>query len=348
MSSSTEASPVQVATPPRQIKEVTRTGYMASIEAMRAWAIRKRIRSPEEPPLVNLIDLAQDIMSRDDLSARSKNAYRAALLWRLRERPIAQLDSSDLAALHLLEAWAPWELPRPKLRPRSIRLADLEKLNDELLSQGGKWALRTSHWLQAGLASGLRPREWIDTHWTDANKTTLHVNCGKTKLSTPAFLQNTDRYEMREEPFGTGTTEREIPIAKDFDRMVIDAHLRNIQSCLDRTASMLEQDRQFTRYYDQCRNSLHRACQKIWNGQKTYSLYTMRSQFSANTKAAFGSDIAATLMGHSSKDSPSTGHYGKASQAHTRSTRASSFSGFTPREGTPTPTLPNDQPAGDV
>jgi hypothetical protein len=42
----------------------------------------------------------------------------------------------------------------------------------------------------------------------------------------------------------------------------------------------------------------------------------MRSQFAANQKAALGSDATATLMGHSSPDSPSTGQDGKANQAH--------------------------------
>ncbi len=324
----TTADPVKTGSE-RRIKDVTRDGYLVCIEAMRAWAVRKRTFDPEEIPVVTALDLVQDTMAREELSPRSKNAYRAALLWRLRQQ--TRLDTVDKEALALLEKWAPWALPKPKLRPRAIRLADVETLNDELLnqgSQGGKWALRTSYWLQAGLATGLRPREWLHATWADEEKTSLHVMCGKTKLSTPAFLQNSVRFDQRAEPFGTGVIERTIPVGKDFDRMVIDAHMQSIRSTIDFAATPAEQDKQFARYYNQCRICLHRTCHKLWKGRKGYSLYTMRSQFSANTKAALGSGAAATLMGHSSADSPSAAYYGKASQAHTRSTRPPEFSGL--------------------
>jgi len=313
------------APPARIIKEVTQRGYLSSIEAMRTWSIRTRTINIEEPPLVNVINLATDIIAREDITARTKNAYRAALLWHLRQQ--TQLETADQAALTMLEKWAPWELPKPKLRPRTIRLADLDRLNDELMSQGGKWSLRTSHWILAGLATGLRPREWLHARWTSSEQSALHVQCSKTKLSTPAFLQNATRFEPRAEPFGTGTVERTVPVTKDFDRMAIDAHMRNIRANVEANASPEEQEKQFARYYHQCRTCMRRACQKIWNGRKMYSLYTMRSQFSANAKAAHGSDTTAILMGHSSADSPSTGHYGKASQSHIPSTRISTFAG---------------------
>ncbi len=331
MKNNAETAPVRQATrPERQIKEVTRKGYLVCIEAMRSWAIRTRTIQPDEVPLVDVIDLAQDTMQRQDLSTRTKNAYRAALLWHLRSQD--RLAGTDRDALELLEKWAPWKLPRTKLRPRTIKQDDVERINDELLAQGGKWALRTSYWLKAGLATGLRPREWLGATWATADKKALHVQCGKTKLSTPAFLLNAGRFQQRSEPFGTGTVERIVPVEQEFDRMVIDAHLRNIQSVIDLTADPVTRGKQFDQYYHQCRTYMYRACLRIWNGRKSYSLYTMRSQFSANAKAAHGSDATATLMGHSSADSPSAAFYGKASQAHTRGSRAPEFSGLHNRQ----------------
>lgn len=333
----------------RRIKEVTRKGYMVCIEAMRNWAARKRTFDTGDIPVVTILDLAHDVMAREDLSARTKNAYRAALLWQLRS--LRRLDETDKRALDLLEQWAPWALPKPKLQPRTIRLQDFERLNDELVhqgSQGGRWALRTSYWLQAGLATGLRPREWHRATWADADKTALHVACGKTKLSTPAFLVNANDHAA---PFGTGMVERIVPVTKDFDRMVIEEHLQSIHSTIDFSAPEEEQDRQFARYYNQCRICLHRACAKIWSGRKAYSLYTLRSQFSANAKAAVGSGATAALMGHTRADSPSCASYGKANQSHTRSTRGPEFNGHRDRP-TPIQTLTAaaadaSAPAGD-
>lgn len=333
--------------PSRRIKSVTRQAYLNSIEAMRAWSIRARTKNVDEPPLVNITDLVQDVMARQDLTSRSKNVYRAALLWHLRQS--MPLQPAEQAAFELLEKWAPWEQSEPKMRPRSIRRAEFDQLNDELMSQGGKWATRTSHWLLAGIATGLRPREWLDASWSSEEQTALHVLCAKTKLSAPAFLRGKAGIEA-DDPIGTGTEQRIIPVTKDFDRMAIEAHMRNIRSSINLAAPQDERENQFARYYHQCRTCMRRACIKIWNGRKMYSLYTIRSQFSANSKAAHGSDVTAILMGHSSPDSPSTGHYGKANQAHIPSTRISNFAGVRPKTQAPTQTDADavQAPAGDL
>ncbi len=322
-----------------KIKDKTVKHYRLCIVAMRAWAIKSRAAEAagnDTIVYIDIIDLVRDVMSRTDLSDPSKNAYRSALLWHLRAQD--RLTGDDQVALKLLTEWAPWKISPLKTKPKTISRADFDRLYDELMSQRGIWARRTSHWLLAGLATGLRPSEWLQAEWGDETKTSLRVQCAKTKLSPPAYLKQTASARKKNRSFGTGVTERTVPVSADFDRMVIDEHMKNIRETINMDASIQERARQFAQYQHQARTSIHRACIKIWGGRKMYSLYSLRRQFAANSKAAYGSGVTATLMGHSSPNSPSAACYGKANQSHTRSTRGPEFTGLTIKTPSQIPT----------
>jgi len=77
-----------------------------------------------------------------------------------------------------------------------ISESDLEKLLDELYRVGMKsiWARRTATWALAGLASGLRPIEWLSARWDSNDPSILLARTAKVKLREPAFMR-------KEEPF---------------------------------------------------------------------------------------------------------------------------------------------------
>jgi hypothetical protein len=115
---------------------------------------------------------------------------------------------------------------------------------------------------------------------------------------------------------GDTHTTRLIPIHGTTLRGFVETHLNFIAEAAPVHLSLPERQDLFRKYHLHCNTTLHRACQRIWKGTRSYALYTMRGQFSANMKASVGTTATAGLMGHSSPDSPSTGYYGKAQQAH--------------------------------
>ncbi|MDZ4292154.1 MAG: hypothetical protein U1C47_09545 [Hydrogenophaga sp.] len=199
-------------------------------------------------------------------------------------------------------------------------------------------SIRTVAWLRAGLACGARPIEWLNTEWVDKEQTQLRIKNAKVKVSAPGFRREhvekrnkqseetaQDPREMEELIFWEASVEYEpptehshriIPIDSDIDRQAINMHMGFIQELIPQHLDNLEREAAFVTYYETARKTLSRVCRKIWGKKKLYTLYTMRGQFSANMKAAKGSEKTATLMGHSSKNSPSAAFYGKANQAH--------------------------------
>jgi len=169
------------------------------------------------------------------------------------------------------------------------------------------------YWLLSSLATGLHPIEWFSAQWEDETCEALIVDNAKIKLSAPAFL----RKEILED--GEGANEayqskvpptRRIPVLSGNDRFNIKTHMNLL-------AADMAGGVEFAHYYEQCRRAIWYTCRKLWGSKKTYSLYTMRGQYSANQRAAIGSNKTSVLMGHSRPDSPSASHYGKANQAHT-------------------------------
>lgn len=313
------------------IKSSTEKSYDGHVDALIKYSVTKRTDYWEEPALISFKILIDDFIERQDLSNGTKRTYRAALLWFMKGYP--GKSHQDMLDLERLE-----ELALPKGRrtggskPKCISEEDYLKLVKEIEDQGrgSIWAQRTLLWMHAGIDTGVRPSEWLNVQWVDDNEDVIRVVNGKRKLSEPAFFRGKNRNEdsyiqgdddgiylecdpgERFDP----ETYRDIQISDPFQRLDINRHLEELNAVVKPDLPLSIREKEFEKYFNQCRQVIYRACKNIWNGKKWYSLYTFRKQYSANMKAAFGSDATAVLMGHSSKDSPSTASYGKANQAH--------------------------------
>ena len=311
----------------------TEKSYDAHVDALIRFSVAKRTDDWEIPALISFKNLIDDFVERPDLSRGTRRTYRAALIWFI--KGYQGKSHEDMLQLERLE-----ELALPKGRrtdsskPKCISEEDCLKLVQQIENQGtgSAWAQRTVAWIHAGIVTGIRPAEWLNVRWSDVDEGVLRVANGKLKLSEPAFMRgknkDIDTY-MRGDDDGIylecdpteqfdANTYREIQITDPFDRLNVNRHLEELHAVVKTDLPQSIRESEFEKYFNQCRQVIYRACKAIWNGKKAYSLYTLRKQYSANMKAAFGSDATAKLMGHSSKDSPSTASYGKASQAHKR------------------------------
>lgn len=324
--------------------ERTRQNYIKTFKSVRKASIAKRTTDEEEPALVTLTEIVEDYFSRIDQANTTRAMVRAAILWIIRS---GEVDFTEDAknALALLEALKGKDGPKVTIpRPRTIPSKDLDLLLDLLYGQAERKkstrvSIRTVAWIRAGLACGARPIEWLNTEWVDESQTQLRIKNAKVKLSAPAFMRNQAQepsepvtqisYQQEQERLKhweanmdyeppTDQSHRIVPIENKNDREAINMHLGFIQEIIPPHLDSLEREKAFEKYFKNARKTLDRACRKIWGNKKLYSLYTVRGQFSANMKAAKGSTATAALMGHSSETSPSTGHYGKANQAHAR------------------------------
>lgn len=320
------------------ISDRTTSNYLKAVKTAVKASISKRTTDWEEPAMVSLTEVVTDYFSRQDQARSTKALYRSAFLWYIRSGHTESNEDTNNALAILqnmeLKEGPPVTTPRAKTIPQE----DLNLLLDAIYAKAikSKWAYRTGAWVRAGLACGARPIEWIYTEWVDAERTALRIRTAKVKLSAPAFLRNQAEDQQNEDtikdpwqldslhywesggidPYDQGRNRRIVPIDNDADRDAISAHLDLIEELIPRSLTNVEREVEFHAYYRQCVQILDRACRSIWQRRKVYSLYTMRGQFAANVKAAKGAAVAAELMGHSSADSPSTGHYGKGNQAH--------------------------------
>lgn len=320
------------------IKDTTRRTYETIVRAMIRFSTNKRSLDPLEPAIVSPLNMVEDLWERRDngLESSTFSTYRSALIWHLAQhRGSRPYEEAWILLQELSETAAgvsTQHVKRRKSIAKTIPENDLHLLVEELTAKsvprqaGGsgpsrtRWSYRACYWLLAGLATGLRPIEWASARWANEEHTLLLVTNAKVKLQGPAFMREqrsgqslnavTDPVsedldeELQEEP-----VEREIPVTSSRERFNIETHMRLLEQ-------WLAEGKTFEQYFQASRRVVWRACRKLWGGRKLYSLYTMRSQYSANTRARVGPVKTAELMGHTRADSPSAAHYGKANQAH--------------------------------
>lgn len=166
---------------------------------------------------------------------------------------------------------------------------DLHTLRFFLQECRSEWGKPLLTWLEAGLATGLRPVEWWNAELTEL----VGQHAG-----TPALLVRNAKHsnqrahgEMRTVPLGHVTPEEM--------RHVIN-HMKNVS------------EHDFHRMYENCRNQLLRICRLAFKGRKVFpTLYSPRHQFTADMKASgLNDEERATLLGHSNGDT-NNWHYGK-------------------------------------
>lgn len=311
----------------------SRAIYAKMLKAMERYSSAKRTCDEYAPVQVTPLQVAQDLLARNDLCSESRVSYRSALLWHLRSRQDQSAGNRQAYQLLLENPSRVLRADRRKAnRPKSIPEADLAVLLDQIafMAERSRWAARTWMWLLGSLITGIRPVEWLHASWDDETHTALKVVTAKAKSAGPAFRRG-GRAKARSAldasgvPAATAPT-RTIPLEPGRDRKCAQAHMTAIEEAIPEGLSPEARRRAWDKYYDQCKQVVRRACKKAWRGKTTYSFRTMRKQFSANAKAAFGSARAAQLLGHCGPDSPSAGHYGKSVQAHGR------FKGLRPAE----------------
>jgi hypothetical protein len=336
-----EKTPGAAIPPARPISAFSRDRYTATIISLQRYSIQKRSRDIYEPHQVTPLEMAIDLAERTDLAEATCSIYRSALLWYLRSEQDQSEDNRRAYWLLMTVLHERRTHPKRPAKPKTISEEDYHELVSELASMAHRstWAALAQHFMQATLASGARPVEWLNTKWADEAHTLLEIRTAKEMLCPPGFMQgeldleddedleedsvdDEARMEAEAEPgspsyLPTGQT-RSIPITRGSDRVAIEAHMTEFAAWVPPELPEAERLEAYTRYYGQCRQVVRRACQKIWEGEKVYSTKTMRSQFSANQKALVGAAAASILMGHSNPTSPAAAHYGKGNQAFGR------------------------------
>ena len=271
----------------------------------------------------NPIDLVNDLMARDTLNQNTIITYAYALRWEFsRNRHIKDFVDAEVELtkfISQIKSTIPKQGKREGKRPKSgnsIPHEDLELLLNQLTERSGSgssvWAGPAQRWLVAGLATGLRPGEWVTAEWIDEKHSAIRVTTSKVKVAPPGFMRD-EKSESNE--YVPDIKTREIPVEKDSDRFVIDVHMNTMRSYV------LSGKMSFLQFQNNCGRQLALSCKAIWGNKKTYTLNSGRKQFSANMRATLGPEKTAKLLGHTRADTPAASFYGKASQAYSRTGR---------------------------
>jgi hypothetical protein len=299
------------------IKVSTVEAYQRRANTLWRAAAERKARlagDPDAPALIKPIEVVEYLNWRlqpqpglSPLEESTWRAYRSALLWDFSRTKDPEFDLACKELERLKEprppqgasdidgAWLGDEaITRGPNKRHGIRPADLVRLVDQLgaMNRHKKWGVRTQYWIQAGIATGLRPGEWQHARWADEAMNLLIAPTLKVKASPAAYARAgrdaADQVNDQEAP-------RSLPlraIAVDSaDQMYVEGHLLCIREALATGMS-------FKAYQNYCRHTLWRACRQLWGGKKLYSLYNARHQFSANARGKLSPDELANVMGH--------------------------------------------------
>ena len=225
----------------------------------------------------------------------------------------------------------------PKTARRRIPEPDFKKLLVALLPSARRevWKTRTANWLSAGLASGLRPSEWANATWSDESHTALRVVSLKEKLDNPFVRNSSDEIKPLEGAIPDDRI-RIIPI-KPSEAIWVDAHMNSVAEVMqargfprasqfdsvnddlmgrDNRDALIECFQNY--YYTPCRNSLLSANKVAFSGKKSYSLYSIRSQWFANRKNEVPIEQVRAEGGHVEGSQTTLKNYGYKRSAYSR------------------------------
>ncbi|NLZ12143.1 MAG: site-specific integrase [Alcaligenaceae bacterium] len=247
-------------------------------------------------------------------------AYRSALLYWLNTQPPSSEKHNAILALNA-------EIPRSGFkgvapdkpatlysnksqRKRTFRQKDFQKLMAELNSRIQSKLHRTAQiaqhlmfWLQAGLATGLRPIEWEHAVWEDEENGVLRVQTAKRKTGSYSLPALKDLPPQ---------AERTRIINVDKDKIIwVSQHMIRVKNHLLQGLS-------FQLYYNNVRTYLWKVNKELF-GNNTLNLYMLRGQFASNQKGSgMTVEEVAEIMGCSPLVAQV--NYGKKVNAH-RSSR---------------------------
>lgn len=333
---------------PRRTAE-TEAAYATRVRQLYNAAALRRGVSKDLAQTLPPGEVVQDLIETGpQRSLASWRLYRSALLWHLaqhrRHAPEYQAAYDRLVATKVEPASRDVGRAKARQGKNTIPEKDLKQLLNTLAAnamrsrtrQGANWAERTQYWLHASLATGLRPNEWETAHWANEGREVLMAPNSKAKVAEPAFHRvepGRSVYDDEFPPSAAGSEEGSLPGSGEdtvatapaagapvdpeitFRAIPVPEEARDWVSLhLD---SIRDSGVDFSFYYERCRQALWRACKIAFKGRVLYSLYTMRSQFSANAKASMPLEDVGALMGHSDPSNKTTKrNYGPRTAAH--------------------------------
>lgn len=293
-----------------------------------------RSPDPQQPVVVTPVQVTVDfIAARETTADASWRTYRAGLLWYLaahrNEGPLFEEGYQLLVSEPLSHRRGPETDARKNRAKRTIPLNHLHQLLDTLgaMNRHVNWGSKTQHWLMAGLASGLRPREWLGASWLDDSKTHLCAPNGKRKMTVPIYSlvkpgESIHDIEAQHPElitpgpkFDDSTRIRNVEIESE-ERLYVDLHMNALNSYLDSATTPDDREKRYEAYYNSCRKTLREACIRTFGGKRQYPLYAMRSQYAANMKAELPLSEVAGRMGHEASARTTMKDYGPRSAAH--------------------------------
>jgi hypothetical protein len=273
---------------PRELSPETVVKYRGYVKTLlRKYSNEHPGGSVRDTPLMGLAEML--LRMAPDLRPKTFINYRCGLLYVLNMFPTTQ---TILDAARLLREGAPASgykghkrgvtatlYSSRSGRSRTFNRRAFGTLMAELSSrQGHADDRRRNHrasqlliWLQAGLATGLRPVEWATACWASDKHEALLVQTAKTKRSYALPSLSTALAPKRRT--------RTVKVASD-ERFWVDTQLALIQR-------HLQSGKLFSAYYNNNRVYLWSLCRSVFGKSRPpFTLYLMRGQFASNRKRA--------------------------------------------------------------
>lgn len=334
--------------------EGTVSQYQSRVRTLHLAASRKRSYDEQNPVSVSPMDMVDDLIESTQGPNPTRRMstfmqYRAALLWYLagnRNTNVAFEDAYQKLARTLKPARSD---SRPeRLSKKSIPMDHLKKLINELGSMGS-WENAKIHapstaqlWILAILGTGIRVNEWLYTNWTDETKQRLQVYNSKRKLTHPAFRLMKEHAESQSHD-GEDDDAPEVLSVHDLpasaiqpgkalddstewrfidvdveDAAFVDRFMTALRAGIQRYMEDGDMDEEtaFANIYTKCRKTIRVAVCRAFGKTHTYSLYTMRSQWAANTKRKMSLSLTSIAMGHIGGTRTTQRHYASRTSAH--------------------------------
>lgn len=260
--------------------------------------------------ILNLVDIIRRLFLHSaSISAATWRLYRAGFLHTMNQRAL-QCESLGQPQPTLLRALAalivvsskPYGAGRPRAkrpaRDKSIPAKKFDKVITHLAtaySERNQWARRSQSFAMATIATGLRPTEWVNAVIRPA--TASEVPMGESEAAWLAVVVDTAKRKAGEPDW-----ERTIVVEPGVYQIHVRQHFEEIQSVINTKSDPHEAVRN---YSQRCSRALGRACRELWpapvQGKDPIriTLYSLRHQARANVAAAYGTFVAAAMMGHS-------------------------------------------------
>ncbi|WP_031409456.1 hypothetical protein [Thiomonas sp. FB-Cd] len=312
------------------IRSTTRATNIEAFNTIRRRAIKDIGRGdPEVETTITMPQIIDHFLSRvmaGDYSRAGYTRYRTSILSEMSIQLKALGDASEMSeyvdaidklsqrvnspkALFTANQLLGDSNAKRKSSEKKIGRADLKTILRELEERGEK-GNGTLLWVQATMATGLRPVEWNQSELDGEGK--LHTRRAKTHRHIAAF----ERMAMAKRIVGHDVKNvyeaddiiikamGEMPIAHIIEHRTLELEGDELDIVKRHLANVEREDAKgedgFDKYQQACTKYLHRVCKSIWKDEKLYSLYSFRHQFAANAKRVMSLDEVKLSLGSNS------------------------------------------------